>query len=271
MSAKLGWLLVIGMLSLPAAALAQTDASPGWHTAPDKWKEPRIYQSAFDPQYESRIRFGEAPSRELPDQFRSPNGAYWLALDQPDTTRPGPWNTTLCLFTERDTLQTLTFLDHATYGVTAAWINEKLVTVRVWWGRELGTDLILDAETRAVIWREMFRYGQSVFQQYQEHAAAGTPVGPEEPPAPASGQAGSGLPPRLPLAAAVPLGERFAAGKGVDLRGQHLHSARLQYDAKNRKQYFWLLVWAWDQARLGGEYGLWVYMDGTVDEHRLGP
>ncbi len=271
MIVRVVWLLLFGLLVLPAAVPAQGDVPTGYHTPPDKWKEPRIYQSPFDPKYEGRILIGASPVRELPDKVLSPNGAYWLALEKPDTLKPGPWQTTLCLFTERDSLQTLTFVDHV-YDVRADWINEHLVSVRVWWGRILGTDLVLDVETRAFIWREMMHWGQIEFQQCQEHAAAGTPLGPAAfPPQSPDPSATPGLPPRLPLAAAVTLGERFAAGKGVDLRGQHLHSVRLEYDAKNRKQHYWLLVWAWDQARLGGEYSLWVYMDGTVVEHRLGP
>lgn len=269
MSVRFVWLWLLGLLVLPAALPAQGDVPTGYHTPPDKWKEPRIYQFAFWPEYEGRILSGETPTRDLPGKIISPNRAYWLALDKPDTSKPGPWKTTLYLFTERDTLQTLTILDHV-YDVEAAWIHEHLVSVRVWWGRELGTDLIVDAETRAVIWREMFRSGGSVFQQWQEHAAAGTPLGQAAvPPQSPDPSATPGLPPRLPLAAAVTLGERFAVG--TDLRGQHLHSVRLEYDAKNRKQHYWLLVWAWDQARLGGEYSLWVYMDGTVVERRLGP
>ena len=41
----------------------------------------------------------------------------------------------------------VTFLDHASYGVRPPWLNEKLLHIRIWWGRILATELALDLET----------------------------------------------------------------------------------------------------------------------------
>jgi hypothetical protein len=266
------WVLCLALAGCLGTAPAQQNPSPGWHTPPDQWKEPRIYHVPFDADYAGRIRFGTAPARDLPGKVFSPNDAYWLAVEPPDTVKPGPWNTVVTLFTERDPALTVTLLDHASYPVTAAWVNEKLVSIRVWWGRVRGADLLVDAEQGRIVWKETFIWGQTLFEQYHPGI---TPPPARISPLPALAEAPpTGTPPpppRLPLAEALKRADKFVQSRGLDLAGRHIGAAQLQYDDRDRKEAYWLIVWAWDSPRLGGEYTLWIYMDGDIVEHRLGP
>jgi hypothetical protein len=76
--------------------------------------------------------------------------------------------------------------------------------------------------------------------------------------------------PALPRRKAVELAEAFVAQNAADVSGQQLSSVTLQVDRETGELY-WLAQWSWTQPRLGGEYGLRVYMDGRMKEARLGP
>ncbi len=69
------WLLVITLSCGCAAA-----NSSQWHATPDKWKEPRIYQTPILTEYSDRVSFDHQPTE---DHFNvrviSPNNAYWFA------------------------------------------------------------------------------------------------------------------------------------------------------------------------------------------------
>jgi hypothetical protein len=57
---------------------------------------------------------------------------------------------------------------------------------------------------------------------------------------------------------------------GIDLSGQYLHSITLRYDEAAKSQY-WHAQWMWRSPRLGGEFGLRIYMDGRVVAAVSGP
>jgi len=47
----------------------------------------------------------------------------------------------------------------------ARWISEKLIFIRVWWGRIVGSDLIFDVEKREFVYREMIHDGTHLYRQ----------------------------------------------------------------------------------------------------------
>jgi hypothetical protein len=95
------------------------------------------------------------------------NNAYWFATILPDTAKKGPWNADILVFTERDYLVRVRFRD-IHYCRNIGWVNEKLLRIRVWWGRICATDLIIDVEREQIIYREMVEEGSIAFQQFQE-------------------------------------------------------------------------------------------------------
>ena len=112
--------------------------------------------------YRSRARLERTPATASPRRAApagaivSPQGTRWLVLAEPKFTRPGPWRTTLTVTPRAAGVPGLvaTFADHASYGVKAHWLNEKLLFVEAWWGRVLATDLVLDVESGRVVYAE---------------------------------------------------------------------------------------------------------------------
>jgi hypothetical protein len=78
--------------------------------------------------------------------------------------------------------------------------------------------------------------------------------------------------PLLSISEALNLAQGYVRTRGVDVSGQYIHSVRLNYDEGDRRQgYYWHVQWAWSPPRMGGEYGLRIYTDGTVIPEPVGP
>jgi hypothetical protein len=138
------------------------------HTSPDKWAKPRVFHTPFDPKYETRITKSSIDFQDMAGKILSPNEAYWFSTEPPDTTKECPWSTSVFLYNERPYLIRIEFKNHASYGVKAKWINEKLVYFDVWWGRVLGSSLVYDVEKEDFIIKEMQNDGVIPFQQWEQ-------------------------------------------------------------------------------------------------------
>jgi hypothetical protein len=81
-------------------------------------------------------------------------------LEQPDFTKNGPWSTKVLILGNeaRPIGITIEIREHGNSPVRCEWLNEKLLFVRVWWGRVVSTDLILDIETLKPIYLEEADY-----------------------------------------------------------------------------------------------------------------
>ena len=130
------------MLVLMCCLLAGGAPDSGGHKSKDDSSRPfncddRIVEYwGADEYYPGRIQIERLESRVAravrpPNAKRSPQRTKWYVLDEPDFTRQGPWNTTLTIRgpQERATVVRVKFLDHASYGVRATWVNEKLLFV----------------------------------------------------------------------------------------------------------------------------------------------
>lgn len=187
------------VLILSTALLAGDDA---WHTTPDQWRQPRLYHSPFRPEFADRITLGrdiappevgepevgepevggseprapqdQGSAAQLPGA--SPNRAYWYAVEKPVSTQGESSMTIISIFNERPGHLQIILKDDRRYGPDVKWINEKLLFVRAWWGRVLGTDLIVDVERETIIYRETVHDGLIPFQQWKQAATAGAGV-----------------------------------------------------------------------------------------------
>jgi hypothetical protein len=76
--------------------------------------------------------------------------------ERADTMLPPPWTTRLHILPPAGPCEgvRLSLNEHATYGVGHAWVNEKLLFIRVWWGRIAATDCILDVESLRLVYAE---------------------------------------------------------------------------------------------------------------------
>lgn len=144
-------------------------ASTAPHTPVEQWTAPRLYHTPFDDRFEDRIRIGRSAWPSVPLQHRySPNKAYWFGTTPPDTSRDGPWDTSIFIDNETGTPLRIDLLGHASYPVDIHWINEKLLYLQVWWGRMIGAYLIYDVELELVLVKEMIRDGGILFRQHQQ-------------------------------------------------------------------------------------------------------
>lgn len=92
---------------------------------------------------------------------KSPHGTAAFFVRRPDTNLRGPWTTTVYVRgnTARPIDLSIKFSNHASGGVRANWVNEKLLFLQVWRGRIVSTDLILDVEAKQFVYREAANYG----------------------------------------------------------------------------------------------------------------
>lgn len=150
--------LLIGVSVLTCTlALAQAQEIPPCETA-------KVQYSPVEDKYMEKIKVQAVTEMEVPEgvekQF-SPQRTFWLYAAQPNYQKDGPW-TTIVLIKSADgnTMRKLTFVDHGTGGVTVQWLNERLLFARVWWGRILSTDFILDVQNREFLYQQNAYYGQ---------------------------------------------------------------------------------------------------------------
>lgn len=94
-------------------------------------------------------------------------GSRWLVERRPDTKRPGPWTTRLYVFEATDARHCVRveLFDHASYDVRRSWLNDKMLFVRVWWGRMVSTDFVLDTETLRLTYAEDANHFKLVYPQ----------------------------------------------------------------------------------------------------------
>jgi hypothetical protein len=152
-------------LQLLAFAGALMAGSPTWaasYSDPACWKEPRMWHDGpITAEFANKVSISRVPGPLAGDSTRSPNNSYAYVLhklkDRAD----------LMVFTDAPDLLKVSFA--APYTVEQpAWVNEKLLFVRVWWGRVLLSDLVIDVERGEPIYREMVYDGDILFQQAQE-------------------------------------------------------------------------------------------------------
>ena len=77
------------------------------------------------------------------------------------------WYPRLLIFNERPYLLEIQFPDTDAIS-EAEWVNENLIYVRLWWGRVVGSDFIVDVEKEAIVYQQPFRYGAIAFQQFKQ-------------------------------------------------------------------------------------------------------
>jgi hypothetical protein len=147
-------------------------SGPGLHLStpaqgPLKCNNEKIRYSPFDTTYSNRILLksmtGSGDLPQTASKKYSPQHTMWQARVDADTMKPGPWTTSVYFGSDgNNEVLKLTLVDHASGGVQVDWLSEKLVFGRVWWGRIISTDFVLDLQKRQFIYREMGEYGDII-------------------------------------------------------------------------------------------------------------
>ena len=127
-----------------------------------KCDDARVVYTPFDKTYSKRIIFKSVTDTEDPPQNArkeySPERNMWMAAVEPDTSKPGPWNTSIYFgLNSNEEVWKLTFVDQRGGGVK--WLSQKLVFGQAWWGRIYATEFVLDIQQHKFIYMEMANYG----------------------------------------------------------------------------------------------------------------
>ena len=148
------------------------EKAPEWtfHTTPDKWKEARIFQSPAEKPWSQRVVLEKKQGQSaIAEKIHSPNKAYWFCVSITDVTDSTPCTGKVTIYNEREYLLELNILQmRCSWLPKAKWINEKLIYIRVWLGRVLAIDLIIDVEEETIIYKEMTHWGSIPFIQWQQ-------------------------------------------------------------------------------------------------------
>ena len=145
-------------------------ADERFHTSPECWKEARIYHPGPpSADLANRVHLIDTPAAAgAPGEPTvSPNGGYRFWVRNPDTGQQGPSGAGIVIDVERKTRPTLLF-ENVAQPIHPRWLNEKLIFVRVAWGRIAFSDVIFDVETRQIVYHEEARYGEAAFEQYRQ-------------------------------------------------------------------------------------------------------
>ena len=184
-------LLTIAALSgLPIVANADE-----FHTSPACWDEPRLYHAGPPPaDIAGRVHLIEGPptSPAMPmpsDATVSPNGGYRFWVRNPDTTTASPWGAGVIVDNERDA-RLLLLVEDVAGPIAPQWINEKLIMLRLAWGRVIFSDLIVDVEAGTIVFHETVNDGTIAWQQFQEACGGACPCD--------AGDTGAATPPADP-------------------------------------------------------------------------
>jgi hypothetical protein len=127
-----------------------------------KCEDARVLYSPFDETYAKRILLKDvSDSEDAPQNATkeySPERDTWKVTIEPDTSKPGPSNTTIYFGSNADeNVWKLTLIDVRDVGVK--WLSEKLVFGQISWGRTYETEFIFDVQQHKFIYREMAQYG----------------------------------------------------------------------------------------------------------------
>lgn len=158
---KLPLCIAVATLAAITAICVRSKAQAGEKTMPCNKQEVRYRPSGSS--FDDKIILAETndPTVLHSAETRSPQGTRYLMLTNPDFNKPGPWSTTVLIggVGIQGRLLKLSFIDHASGGVSVQWLNEKLVFVEVWWGRIASTDLIFDVNSKTFLYKETAEYG----------------------------------------------------------------------------------------------------------------
>jgi hypothetical protein len=138
-------------------------AEPRWPgAAPDCWADARFFHSQEMLNiWKERTMIRRVRDIKPKAGTYSPNNGYYFTLEGGRPTG------SVTIYAEKDYLLRIEFSE--LFGLAEVkWVNEKLLFMRPWWGRILGTDLIYDVEAERIVYVETVTDGYLAYQQFRE-------------------------------------------------------------------------------------------------------
>ena len=150
----------------------QIKAAENFFIPPDKWREPIIFHTEFQDEYSKRFilkRYYGISSSITLGRALSTNEIYCADIITSDITSDSIYVTKIHIHTGKDYMLSIELIDHKPNLPEIRWVNEKLLFVRVWWGKVLGSDFIIDIEKEKIIYKDMINDGRIPFLQHQQN------------------------------------------------------------------------------------------------------
>ena len=129
----------------------------------------------FDDSFADRmiLKWDKTGSTET-DISWSPGRTAGVFIQSADFSQPPPWNSVITI--SGSSRLDLQILDHASYPPSFQWLSDQMLFVKIWWGRALGTDAILDIISGEWLFRKMFVVNQLVASDTSATSEGTTPV-----------------------------------------------------------------------------------------------
>ncbi len=156
-----------GLVGCSTVQLSRQDAVSYSPPSSDSLQKIKIEHVSLTSEQSARL--------DLLPEDKTEFGSRWLVEEKLDTMRGGPWNTQLYVFDSTDTNRCVRveLLDHAGYDIHHSWLNEKLLFVRVPWGRIAWTDFVLNTETLHFAYIEDGMFTETLEQQEEAESFNG--------------------------------------------------------------------------------------------------
>lgn len=87
-------------------------------------------------------------------------------MRNPDATQASPWGAALIIDAPGAPRRSL-LIENVGAPIAPRWLNERLIFLRIVWGRAIFSDLILDARSGTLRYHEQAHDGRNAFEQYQ--------------------------------------------------------------------------------------------------------
>jgi hypothetical protein len=126
--------------------------------------EARIKYSDPPAEFANKVRLEAAQKVDQTNEQKSPHLVRLVAQSKPDYMKPGPWNSLFTFYNDRSAtaLFSLVIKEHGN-AVHGEWVSDRLYFVEIWWGRIAASEVLVDVETRKIIYHQFAHYGEVTF------------------------------------------------------------------------------------------------------------
>lgn len=172
--------LLLGLLS--CGLMTGISQALEFHPSPECWKEPRIFHSGAPPaELANRLHLIETPASVAApgEATAAPDERHRFWVRNPDTSQPGPWGAAVVVDTGKPQRPAL-FIEDVSGPLHPRWLNERLLFLRVPWGRVMFSDLILDVESATLRYHELAQDGRAAYEQFREACGGRCPCAADD-------------------------------------------------------------------------------------------
>jgi hypothetical protein len=126
--------------------------------------EARIRYSDPPAEFANKVRLTAAQTVDQTNEQKSPHSVRVVAQSKPNYMNPGPWSSSFTFLNQRSSkpLFSLVVKEHGS-TIHGEWVSDRLYFVEIWWGRIAASEVLIDVETRKIIYHQFAHYGEVTF------------------------------------------------------------------------------------------------------------